>query len=67
MVFRKINYRGKKLEIRTLLRERQDIQRKIRYYKNKIERDQNKLKELEEQVIVEVEKKLRRYLGNDGI
>lgn len=62
MVFREINYNGKKKEIRELLRDRQATKKRIIYHKNKIKHHEEKIKEIEEIKIAEIEKQLKNYL-----
>lgn len=65
MVFREINYQGRKPEIRKLLRARQDAKRRVNYHKCKIKHHQDKIKEIEEKTIVEIEERLNIYLDNN--
>lgn len=65
VVFKQIDYKGKKPEIRGLLRKRQDIKRRIRYHNCKIEHHKIKMKELETKTIMEIEKQLNKYLGKE--
>jgi hypothetical protein len=62
MTFRDIDYKGKKPKIRSLLRLRADIKRRIIYHKNKIEHHQNQIKKIEETTLKEVEEQLKIYL-----
>lgn len=61
-MFRKIKYRGMKVQIRKLLRERLTIKSKIRYYESKIKSHKEKILFLEKETLVAVEKKLSFYL-----
>jgi len=62
MVYRKINYGGKRKEIRTLIRKKQDLLRKIRYYNLKIELHKEKIEEIETYQIIDVENELNKLL-----
>ena len=62
-MFKQINYRGKKPQIRALLRDRQKFKGRIRYHKSKIDLHTSKIKEIEEKTIVGIDKKLEFYLG----
>lgn len=62
MAFKEHNYRGKKKEVTALLRKRLTLRDKVRYYKNKINSHLDKIKDIEDKQLPEVETKLDFYL-----
>ena len=63
MPFKEIDYRGKKPEIRAILRQIQDVKKRVRYHKVKIDHHDDKIKLLEGKILVDLEAKLNNYLG----
>lgn len=66
MVFKTILYGSWKKEIRALLNKRLDLKDRLRYHNNKIEHHKVKIREIEIDKLIEVEKQLKEFLEKAG-
>ena len=63
-MFIEYKYGGNKAKITKLLRERQDLKKRVRYHDIKILHHQKQIKEIENVKLLEVETELNKFLEN---